>query len=80
MSANPPSPAGSFAGWSFRTWLAKNKGTVKIVVAAVGAYVASLAGAITNPDLNAIASGVVGLGIKFGLDALDYWLSEVPQP
>ena len=79
MSANPPSPSGSMAGWSFIGWLKKNKGVVKGVAAAVLAVLANYAGLIKDPALNAAVSGAVGLLVKFGLDVLDYWLSESPQ-
>ena len=71
------SPSGSFAGWSFRAWLAKNKGAVKIVAAGLAAYLVSLPGLIHDPQTNALVSGVVGLACKFGLDVLDYYVSDV---
>lgn len=74
------SPPGSLAGWNWRTWLKKNKGAIKLIVAAGVAYVVAVSGAVANPELNAMLTGVVGLAGKLGLDVLDYWINEVPQP
>lgn len=73
------SPPFSFAGYSFKTWLRRNVGNLKLVVSAVGAYALAQAGLIADPALNGLACAVAGVAVKLGLDALDYWLSDVPQ-
>jgi hypothetical protein len=77
------SPAFSSVGWSFRVWLSKNLLTLKILAGFASGYVASLNTWITAPTLNALFVGSIALGSKFGLDWLDYYVSErveVPVP
>ena len=82
MSATPPpttiSPAGSMSGYSFRAYLTRNAGGIKILVAAVFGYGSSLLGLIHDPALNTLAAIGVGTLSKFALDAVDFWLSAVP--
>ena len=81
MSAQPPTPVPSprlsFKGWLFTTWLVKNKGFVKGFLALVAAYLTVLLAPVDPPELKALLVGAVGLVGKLGLDAVDYWLSEV---
>ena len=76
----PPalSPAGSMAGWNFLTLLKANKDKLKILVSAIGTYLAAQIGFITDPNLNALASTAIGVLVYVGLCAVDYWLSAVP--
>jgi len=80
MSANPPtpSPTGSLAGYKFATWLAKNKGDLKLIVAAIAGLIAFFVAKIQPPELNAAISGVVTAVVKFLADGIDYWLSDNP--
>ena len=72
------SPPGSFEGYSFREWIRRNVGNLKLLVSAGGAYALAQAGLIQDAALNGLACAALGVAVKLGLDALDYWLSEVP--
>lgn len=83
MSAQPPtavSPAGSLKGFSWKTLLVNNKTLVKVFVAALAGYAASLPALVHDPSLNALAAAGVGLLVKFAADAVDFWLTDVPIP
>ena len=71
------SPSRSFAGYSVRTWLTRNKGSIKLLVAAGFGYLAAVSSSIADPALNALVGTGVGIASKMALDAVDYWLSEV---
>lgn len=74
----PTSPPGTSQGWSFKVWLARNKGYVKGTVAAVAGVGTYAIGFIKDPVVNGAASTVFGLAVRLGLDWLDFYLSEVP--
>lgn len=80
MGANlTGSGAFSFTGYSFATWIRKNKESIKLLVAAlvgVGTYYAGLVQAEPWHTLAGVAAGVV---LKLALDAVDYWLTDNPQ-
>ena len=76
---SPASPAGSMAGWNLLTLLRKNKDKVKILVSAIGAYLASQVGLIHDPALNTLVSTTAGVIIYIGAAAVDYWLSDNPS-
>ena len=78
MSSNPSSPSGSMAGWNLLTLLRKNKDKVKILVSAIGAYLASQVGLIHDPELNTLVSTAVGVVVYIAAAAVDYWLSDNP--
>lgn len=83
MSAAPPvsvSPSGSLKGFSWKTLLVNNKTLVKVFVAALAGYAASLPAFVKDPSLNALAAAGVGLLVKFAADAVDFWLSDVLIP
>lgn len=79
MSAQPPvSPPLSTSGWSWRTWLSRQKSVVKTILSLFFAYVASLIPTSLDPNLQnglAILSAFVA---RAALDWLDFYLSEVP--
>lgn len=75
----PPSPAFSFKGWLFGTWLVKNKGMVKLLLTLFFAWVAYLLSGVQSPELKALLVGAVGFLSKFGLDLLDYYLTPQPE-
>ena len=74
-----PSPSGSMAGWNLLTLLRKNKDKIKILVSAIGAYLASQVGLIHDPELNRLTSTAAGVIIYIGASAVDYWLSDNPS-
>ena len=82
MSAQPPTPTPSprlsFKGWLFTTWLVKNKGFIKTVLAPCSAV---LTGGVIEPEMLKPALIAGGLGLltivaKAGWDALDYFVTE----
>lgn len=73
------SPAFSFKGWLFSTWLVKNKGVIKGLLVLFFSWLAVLFSSVESPELKALLVGVVGFTSKFGLDLIDYWLTEQPK-
>jgi hypothetical protein len=60
----------SFRGWSFRAWAQYNKIEIlKVATTISGAIMGIVAG------YNPILVGLVGLVVKFGLDALHYYFN-----
>ena len=80
MIANPLKASGSMAGYSFWTWLAKNKQTLKDGLAILFGIATAYAGMISSPVWNTAAAGLVGVLSKLAFDAIDYFLTEQPQP
>ena len=74
-----PSPSGSMAGWNLLTLLRKNKDKIKILISAIGAYLASQVGLIHDPELNTLVSTAIGVAVYIGAAAVDYWLSDNPS-
>lgn len=61
----------SFRGWSFRAWAQYNKIEIlKVATTIAGSITAIVAG------YNPIIVGLVGLVVKFGLDALHYYFDS----
>lgn len=75
----PQSPARSFVGWNWRTYLRKTKTGVKWVAGALVTYLMVVIGPVKPPELNQLLAAIVGYGSKVALDVLDYWLSEGPE-
>ena len=82
----PTSPPRSFTGYSVREWLARNKGSLKLLLAALFTFLTVRFGGIADAALNALVGTAVALvgtavavGSKMALDAVDYWLSDVPN-
>ena len=78
MTEYPTSPARSFTGYSFKAWLCRNKGNVKILMTALFAFLTVKFAGIADPGLNALVGTAVVIFSKLALDAVDFWLSEVP--
>lgn len=79
--AAPPaivSPAKSFAGYSFRVWLVKNKESLKELVSITLGVVTAFLPQIKDTTLSVAAGAAVKIVAKLALDALDFYLSEVP--
>lgn len=75
----PTSPPGSFTGYSVREWLSRNKGSLKLLLAALFTFLTVQFGGIADPALNTLAGTAVAVASKMALDAVDYWLSDVPN-
>lgn len=70
------SPAMSMKGWRFKTWVDKNKDKIKqgvSIMAGVGVFVISKNALLFDLGL---ATGVK-IAVDLGLDALDFWLTDV---
>ena len=76
----PLSPAGSMKGYSFKAWLARNKGNIKVLLTALFAFLTVRFGGIADPATNALVGTAVVVVSKLALDAVDFWLSEVSEP
>ena len=79
MSTNPPSPSGSMAGWSFKGWLTRNKGDLKLLVSAAAGLATAWVSQHLAGDWAAFIGTVVGVASKMALDAVDYALTNNPQ-
>lgn len=73
-----PSPAGSWAGWSFTVWLSKNKDTLKTLASIAAGLGSAWISAHLAGDWAALVGGVFGFAVKLGLDWLDYGLTNNP--
>ena len=80
MTDSPSSPARSFSGYSVRVWLGRNKGPLKLLLAALFTFLSVRFAGIADPALNGIVGTAVAVGSKLALDAVDFWLSDVPLP
>ncbi len=71
------SPKGSFKYYSLKVWLQRNKNTLKhllIGVTALTTYFSTM----SNPQWLQVVLTVIIPGLtKLGIDAIDYYLSEV---
>ena len=79
MSSTPPtvSPRCSFSGFSPGTYVAKNKGGIKLAFGALVTLLTEYVAPIKDPNLNHLLSLLLGLASRFGADLLDYWISVV---
>ena len=87
IPAAKPSPAGSMAGWSWRTWFAKQKDALKKLVTYLSAAATIWATTVNLPPslqeyasiIGPVLGIVVAVGTRLALDSLDYWLGNNPQ-
>lgn len=71
------SPKGSFKYYSFKVWLQRNKGTLKNLLLGVTALTTYFS-TMTNPVWLQVLLTIIIPGLaKLGVDAIDYYLSEV---
>jgi hypothetical protein len=77
VTTTKASPPWSFAGFSLQTYVSKNKGWIKTVLALLVGYANELLGTATDPNLNHLLSALVAGGSKMAFDWLDYYVSEV---
>lgn len=75
----PASPPRSFSGYSVREWLSRNKGSLKLLLAALFTFLTVRFGGIADAAVNALVGTAVAVASKMALDAVDYWLSDVPN-
>jgi hypothetical protein len=69
------SKAGSMKGYSFKTWLARNKDTLKYLLMAVSGVATNMI--IEDVKLKWIATIAVPVLIKLVIDAIDFYSSDV---
>jgi hypothetical protein len=69
------SKAGTMKGYDFKVWLARNKDTLKYLLMAISGVASNAA--ITNIYWKWAATIVVPVLVKLGVDALDFYTSEV---
>ena len=68
-------------GWSFKTWLTRNKSSLKTLVAGLLAVLGAWASTLVLPEWAIpIPALLIGFFSRMVLDALDYWLAEVETP
>ena len=65
----------SFEGWKFGTWINKNKGSLKTILALVLGLVATRFGG--SAFVSALFGGVSAAGTRIVLDTFDYFLSAI---
>ncbi len=65
----------SFEGWNFGTWLSKNKGSLKTILALLLGLIATRFG--DSAFVSALFGGASAAGTRIILDTLDYFLSEI---
>lgn len=69
------SVAGSMTGYSFKAWLIKNKDTFKYLLMGVSGVVANIS--VSDPIYKWILTFAVPVIIKLGVDAIDFFTSDV---
>ena len=74
----PVSPSRSTAGWSWRTWLSRQKSVAKTILSLFFAYLTSLIPTGLDPNLQNGLAILSAFAARAALDYLDFWLSEVP--
>lgn len=74
MSGNPPppSPANSFKGYSVLEYLRRNKSGIKTILGVLSGVITARYGVDTTKAV------LLGVAVRFALDAVDYFLSEQP--
>ena len=65
----------SLNGWKFKTWLNKNKGSLKTVVSLLLGLVATRFG--DSAFVSAIFGGASAAGTRIILDTFDYFISAI---
>ena len=65
----------SLRGWKFKTWINKNKGSLKTILSLVLGLVATRFGG--SAFMSALFGGVSAAGTRIVLDTFDYLISEV---
>lgn len=74
------SPPRSFKGFSWKAWLARNKGRLKTVVSVIAGVVTERLAAIPDPVIRVAVASLVSVGTAAILDWIDFYFSEVEIP
>lgn len=69
--------SGSMSGWRLSVWAKKNKGNLRLVLSGILGLVAMAVSELSAPWAVTLG-GAVTAGSKLALDALDFYLSEIP--
>ncbi len=75
----PPvvSPPGSSEGYSFKVWLAKNKGKLKQLISISGGVLVAFTPLIKDTQLSIAAGAAVKVLLDLALDWIDFRFSAV---
>ena len=65
----------SLKGYKFKTWLFKNKESVKLLIAGTMGLVSALVSGLPAQWSVPLGS-IIGIAIKILVDGIDYWQSE----
>lgn len=71
------SKSGSMKGWRFKEWLKRNKESLKMLITGTIGLGVFFATKYLPIEASAGISGVSAIVSKLGLDALDFYLSDV---
>ncbi len=63
-------------GYQFKEFLKGNKEGLKLVLMAGAGFTTWGLDLIQDPTLKGLCAALVAAVVKFGLDALDYWLKD----
>jgi hypothetical protein len=77
MEKKKVSKANSFEGYSFKTWLVKNKDTLKYLLMGISAVIANISTQGLSSGWTWVLTFAVPLVIKLGVDAIDFFSTEV---
>jgi hypothetical protein len=66
----------SMAGYSWRTWLSRNKDQLKLLIAAMGGVATAWISGHLLGAWAALAGTGAAVATRMLLDAVDYWLGE----
>lgn len=71
------SPKGSMKGFCFKKWIIKNKDTFKLLLMAASTYITWISTQNVSEGTRMLLTGIVPIIIKLGIDALDFFASDV---
>jgi hypothetical protein len=71
------SVSGSIKGYSLKTWLKRNKESLKVVIMATAGIIAFFSMQYLPIPIQASISALIAMAVKMGIDAVDFWLSDV---
>lgn len=71
------SPSGSLKGYSFKEWISRNKSDIKLLISIIGGVAAFAITSYLPIGWQVSLSGLVTVLVRLGLDAFDFWVSNV---